>query len=624
MNSLHPLSCLGVKMDEASRIIDERTIPKFLILRFLNANRFGISNMKHSLFFLFVVVGMTIFSCQKKGVDDVTDASGVPVVLSSVLYNYEKATLDSTRSYTLAKLEMKDAYLYTLGNFVNQLLVVHAYIYENKSTHEKTVSLVSENGNSMLIYLVDALGNASSQALRIDRNITVSDSFLLNVLSLDWETFEAYVTKGDISVSQSFKTGGASAVGSFKTSDYGDDDILKDIASDLKPLAVVADGKKSIWLMSVGEAFGVGVTNLRKSMEANVKQRQDAQKLIAAAKEKEKVLEYTEAQDQSAAIVNKNKVNLSTLWKKLVKVYNDYSLYYVIGKDSCVGAAELNIGCSQSGDMRTLSFMVKTKLFKNVVANKSILIYIPSHDDGSIPSHLSNIDLDEFYTALTIKTNSLGIATVEWYPGPAAEQKVYATLNSAAAEISKGVTVTAKRGAIEVLTCPTEMSRILNLTGWKVTSINVKNNLGNVLYDGTGYWSNYLSPCVGSGVYQLTTEQSVRHLEFQNATLKPYFGDWTSYDYRVDCSVYKIKNFSWAYDRGGLDSPNPVGDGIDPTYSMYDSYYDSGLRILYHNTSDPNYNYTVVFNALTENYGKIKMNVNYGTFSEIYLFEIAR
>jgi len=583
--------------------------------------------MKHSLVILFAAVCLTIFSCQKQGVDDVTDASGVPIVLSSVLYNYEKATLDSTKSYTLAKLEMKDAYLYTLGNFVNQLLVVHAYVYENRSTHEKTVSLVSENGKSMLIYLVDALGNASSQALRIDRNINVSDSFLVNVLSVDWETFEAYVTKGDISISQSFKTEGASAVGSFKTSDWGDDGILdvRNMALNQLQPAVVVDDKKSIWLMSVGEAFGAGVSSLRKSMEANAKQQKDAQKLVAAAKQKEKVAEYTEAQDQSAAIVNKNKVNLSTLWKKLVKVYNDYSLYYVIGKDSCVSAAELNIGCSQSGDMRTLSFMVKTKLFINVVADKSILIYIPSNDDGSQPSHLSNIDVDdEFHTALTIKTNSLGIATVEWYPGPAAEQKVYATINSAAAEISKGVTVTAKRGAIEVLTCPTEMSRILNLTGWKVTSINVKNNFGIVLYDGTGYWSNYFDTCVETGEHKVSTEQSVRHLEFQNATLKPYFGDWTSYDYRVDCTVYKIKNFSWAYDRGGLDSPNPVGEGVDPTYSMYDSYYDSGLKTFFHNNSDPNYNYTVVFNALTENYGKIKMNVNYGTFSEIYLFEIAR
>ena len=582
--------------------------------------------MKHSLLFLFAALCLTIFSCQKQGVDDVTDASGLPVVLSSVLYNYEKATLDSTKSYTLAKLEMKDAYLYTLGNFVNLKLVVHAYVYENKSTHEKTVSLVSENGKSMLIYIVDALGNASSQTLKVDRDIIVSDNFLVNLLNMDWETLDSYVVKGDMSTTQSFKTEVTSAVGSFKTSDWVDDGILdiKDMAIDHQPLATVVDDKKNSWSNSVGEAFGVGVTNLRKSMEANVKQRQDAQKLIAAAKEKEKVVEYTEAQDQSTAIVNKQEVNLSTLWNKLIKVYNDYSLYYVIGNDSCVSAAELNTGCVEPGDVRTLTFMVKTKLFKNVVPNKSILISVPLFEDGSQPSHLSSYDGDEFATAIAVKTNSLGIATVDWYPSAAPEQKVFATLHSAAAEISKIVTITGKRGAIEVLTCPAEMSRILNLSGWKVTSINVKNNFGDVLYDGTGYWSNYLSPCEGTGVYQLTTEQSVRHLEFQNATLKPYFGDWTSYTYKVDCSVYRIKNFSWAYDRGGLDSPNPVRAGVDPTYSENNSYYDASSKVLYYNDSDPDYNYTVVYYALTENYGKIKMNVNYGALSEVYLFEIAR
>ena len=149
--------------------------------------------MKHSLIFLFAAVCLTIFSCKKQGVDDVTDASGVPIVLSSVLYNYEKATLDSTKSYTLAKLEMKDAYLYTLGNFVNLKLVVHAYVYENKSTHEKTVSLVSENGKSTLIYVIDASGNISSQALKVDRDIIVSDNFLINLLDVDLETLDSYV-----------------------------------------------------------------------------------------------------------------------------------------------------------------------------------------------------------------------------------------------------------------------------------------------------------------------------------------------------------------------------------------------------------------------------------------------
>ena len=580
--------------------------------------------MKHSLIFLFAAVCLTIFSCQKQGVDDVTDASGVPIVLSSVLYNYEKATLDSTKSYTLAKLEMKDAYLYTLGNFVNLKLVVHAYVYENKSTHEKTVSLVSENGKSTLIYVIDASGNISSQALKVDRDIIVSDNFLINLLDVDWETLDSYVLKGGMSTTQSFKTEGTSAVGSFKTSADGDDDILKDIANEMKPLATVADGKKSIWLMSTGEAFGVGVTNLRKSMEANVKQRQDAQKSIVEAKEKEKVVVYTEAQDQSKAIVNKSEVNVSTLWNKLIKVYNDYSLYYVIGKDSCVNAAELNTGCIEPGDVRTLTFMVKTKLFKNIVPNKRVLISVPIFEDGSIPSHLSSYDGDEYSTAIAVKTNSFGIATVDWYPSAASEQEVFATLNSAAAGISKIVTITGKRGAIEILTCPHEMSRILNLKDWNVKSINVKTQFGELMYDGTGQWSEYLSTCASSGVNQLTTQSSVRHLEFQNATLKPYFGDWTAYQYRVDCSEYKVNSYTWAYNRGGLDSPSPVRAGVDPTYSENNSYYDASSKVFYYNDTDPDYNYTVVYYALTENYGKIKMNVNYGALSEVYLFEITR
>jgi hypothetical protein len=569
---------------------------------------------------------MAFISCKKQVADTVINDSEAPAILSSVIYNYKTATLDSNESYTLSKLEMEDSYLYTLGNFINQTLVVHAYVYENKSNHEKTVSLVSENGKSMLIYVIDEWGNASSEAVKVDRNINVPDSFSVNVLSVDWETFEAYVTKGDMSVFQTFKTQGGGAVGTFKTSDWGDDGIvdLKDMAINHQPLAVIVDDKKTSWSNSVSANFNNRIACWRKAMDANAKQQAESQKLIAAAKEREKVVEYTEAPDETSVVENKNKVNLSTLWKKLVKVYNDYALYYVIGKDSCVSAAELNIGCSQSGDMRTLSFMVKTKLFKNVVANKKILIYIPSNDDGSQPSHLSNIGLNEFYTALTIETNSLGIATVEWYPGPGAEQKIYATLNSAAAEISNGVTVTGTRGAIEVLTCPAEMSRILNLSGWSLTSINVKNNFGDLLYDGTGYWLNYLSPCAGTGVYQLTTEQSVRHLEFQSATLKPYFGDWTTYSYRTDCTVLKVKNFTWAYDRGGIDAASPVGEGVDPTYSMYSSYYDAGSKTLYHNTSDPNYNYSVVYHALTENYGKIEMNVNYGAVTEIYLFEIVR